>query len=184
MDPLLPLWSRTQLDDGTWTEWTLENWGSCPDESELLALIEHEWTSLQLDSPEVSIQPATGQVIATVPTIAYADGSPRSHAATLLGADVEIRATPTTFTWAWGDGEVTVTEDAGAPYPDQTVSHAYGRALDEASIVLETTWTGEWRVAGGTWTGFDESIVTTAPGIVLEVLQPRARLVDGPLTTG
>ncbi|WP_156162233.1 zinc transporter [Demequina iriomotensis] len=181
MTPILPLWSRT-LVDGAWTDWALETWYSCPSESELMALIEHEWTTLHLDSPVVTLQPGTGQVLATVPTIAYADGDVRSHSAVLLGAQVDIRATPATYTWDWGDGESTTTSDPGAPYPHETVSHAYGRALDAATVTLETVWTGQYRVAGGTWLDFDASVATDSAGITLEVLHPRVYLVDGPLT--
>ncbi len=181
MNPIAPLWMREQLADGTWTSWTVVAWYSCPSEADLFALIEREWTELRPDPSEVSLQPATGVVYATVPTIAMADDGLRHHSAVLLGADVDIRATPSTFTWAWGDGEQTTTSDPGAPYPDATVTHAYGRALDSATVTLTTTWAGEYRVADGTWSAFDTTIATTSPGITLAVLHPRAVLVEGPL---
>ncbi|WP_062460663.1 hypothetical protein [Demequina soli] len=160
----------------------MATWYTCPAESDLLALIEHEWTSLHLDAPAVTLQPGTGQVIATVPTIAFADAAVRDHAAVLLGAQVEIRATPSRFTWSWGDGDSTTTDDPGAAYPNATITHAYGRALDSATVILETLWSGQWRVAGGAWADFDTTIATVSPGIDLEVLHPRAHLVEGPLT--
>ncbi|WP_062529054.1 hypothetical protein [Demequina rhizosphaerae] len=181
MTPIAPLWMREQLADGTWTSWAVVAWYSCPSEADLFALIEREWTELRPYPSEVSLQPATGVVYATVPTIAMADDGLRHHSAVLLGADVDIRATPSTFTWAWGDGEQTTTSDPGAPYPDATVTHAYGRALDSATVTLTTTWAGEYRVADGTWSAFDTTIATTSPGITLAVLHPRAVLVEGPL---
>ncbi len=181
MTPIPPLWMREQLDDGTWSAWTAVAWYSCPSEDDLFALIEREWTELRPDPSEMSLQPDTGVVYATVPTIAIADDGPRLHSAILLGADVDIRATPATFTWAWGDGAETTTADPGAPYPDATVTHAYGRALDTATVTLTTTWSGEYRVADGTWAPFDTTIATTSPGLTLTVLHPRAVLVEGPL---
>ncbi|MDQ1696727.1 MAG: hypothetical protein QOJ03_2080, partial [Frankiaceae bacterium] len=37
-----------------------------------------------------------------------------------------ITITPTSYDWTWGDGTVLVkTDDAGAPYPDGTLTHTY-----------------------------------------------------------
>ena|GEM_PF-4932934 len=179
---LPPLWVREQEADGTWGPWVIDGWYVCADDpGDLLAAIEREWTELRPLPTAVTLQPDTGRVYATVPTIAVAEDAPRYHSATILGAAVEIRATPASFTWNWGDGEVTTTADPGAPYPDATVTHAYGRALDEATVVLSTTWSGEYRIASGEWADFDSTITTTSPAITLEVLHPRTRLVDGPL---
>ncbi|WP_156155759.1 hypothetical protein [Demequina phytophila] len=180
MTPLLPTWWR-ELIDGVWTGWQVATWYTCPNEQDLFALIEREWTELRPEPSEMSLQPGTGVVYATVPTIAIADDSQRFHNAILLGAEVEIRATPANYTWTWGDGEETTTDDPGAPYPNATVTHAYGRSLDAATVTLTTTWSGEWRAGGGTWSPFDTTIATTSPGVALEVLHPRAVLVDGPL---
>ncbi|WP_156159053.1 hypothetical protein [Demequina gelatinilytica] len=181
MDPLLPLWSRTLQADGTWGAWTMETGLGCPSQSDLLELIRHEWTQLHITAPPVSIQPGTGTVVATLPTVAFADAAPLTHGATLLGADVTIRATPTTYLWDWGDGDTTTTTDPGAPYPDDTVSHAYTRAADAATITLHTTWTGHYRIGAGAWTAFETTLTTDSTPIPLTVTHPRTRLVDGPL---
>ncbi|MFP5359566.1 MAG: hypothetical protein ACLGHM_03610 [Actinomycetes bacterium] len=177
MTPRMPLWVRQQADDGTWSPWTLLVWYTCPSEADLLALVEREWTELRPEPSRIALQPGDGRVYATVPTIAMADDSPQLHSAVLLGAEVDIRATPANYTWHWGDGETTTTSDPGAPHPNATVTHAYGRALDEATVSLTTTWAGEYRVAGGAWIAFDTVIDTSSPGVGIEVLHPRARLV-------
>lgn len=173
-----PLWMRTQLADGTWGPWEIVTWYTCPSEADLFAAIEREWTELRPEPTQVSLQPDTGRVYATVPTVAIADDSVRLHMATILGAAVTIRATPSRYQWAWGDGESTTTTDPGAPYPNATVTHAYGRAMDGATVTLTTTWTGEYRIGAGGWADFDTTIESASPGISLEVLHPRARLVD------
>lgn len=175
-----PLWMREQLADGTWGPWVVLTWYGCPSEADLLAAIEREWTELRPEPTRISFQPDTGVVYATVPTVAIADDSTRLHAAQILGAAVTIRATPARFTWTWGDGESTTTTDPGRPYPNATVTHAYGRALDSASVSLTTTWTGEYRIGAGTWADFDTSIATTSPAVSLQVLHPRSVLVAGP----
>ncbi len=181
MDPLLPLWSRTLQADGTWSAWTMETGIACPSESDLLALIRHEWTQLHIEAPPVSIQPGTGTVVATLPTVAYTSAEPLTHGAILLGAAVTIRATPTTYVWDWGDGDTTTTTDPGAPYPDHTISHAYTRAASAATITLHTTWTGHYRIGDGAWTAFDATLTTDSTPIPLSITHPRTRLVEGPL---
>ncbi|MDN4483780.1 hypothetical protein [Demequina lignilytica] len=177
MTPSFPLWMREQLADGTWSDWTLVSWYTCPSEGDLLALIEREWTQLRPEPSTVAVQPDGGWVYATVPTIAYAEDAPRLHGAVLLGADVTIRATPTRYTWRWGDGETLTTEDPGRPYPDATVSHAYGPTVTVATIALDTTWSGHYRIGDGTWEPFDTTITSTSAGPTLDVLHPRTHLV-------
>lgn len=177
MTPILPVWMREQDSDGSWGPWVPVTSYTCPSEADLLALVEREWTELRPEPSRIALQPGDGRVYATVPTIAMADDAPQVHSAVLLGAEVDIRATPANYTWHWGDGETTTTADPGAPHPNATVTHAYGRALDEATVSLTTTWAGEYRVAGGAWIAFDTVIDTSSPGIGIEVLHPRARLV-------
>ncbi len=178
--PTEPLWVRYALADGSWGPWELVTWYSCPSQQDLIAAIEREWTELRPQPTAISLQPDTGRVYATVPTIAIADPTARLHSAQVLGASVTIRATPAHYTWSWGDGESTTTDDPGAPYPHATVTHAYGRALDAATVSLTTTWSGEYRIGGGPWTDFDTTIATTTAGPTLEVLHPRSRLVAEP----
>lgn len=177
MTPAYPLWMREQLADGSWTDWTLVSWYTCPSEADLLALIEREWTRLRPEPSALAVQPDSGWVYASIPTIAYAEDAPRLHSANLLGADVTIRATPSRYTWRWGDGETLTTEDPGGPYPDSTVSHAYGPTVTSASISVETTWSGHYRIADGSWAPFDTTIASTTAGPTLEVLHPRTHLV-------
>lgn len=173
-----PLWIRTQSADGVWSEWTALRWYTCAGDEALLAAIEREWSTLVPTPGDIALQPNTGWVFATVPTIAIADDSPRSHQATLLGADVEIEATPSSFTWTWGDGESTTTTDPGAAFPRETVTHTYARAVDAATVGLTTTWSGRYRINGGPWIAFDSTITSASPSVTIEVLKPRSRLVD------
>ena len=83
----MPLWSRTQNADGTWSDWQVLNDYFCPGDAPLLAAIQREWTNLKPQPSDIALQPNTGWVIATVPTVAMAADAPRLHAAVLFGAD-------------------------------------------------------------------------------------------------
>jgi len=173
----LPIWRRTQNTDGTWTEWAVVQMYTCPGDAPLLAAIEHEWTQLRPQPSDIALQPNTGWVIATVPTVAMAEDAPRLHAATLLGAAVDIRATASGYRWEWGDGSHTSTSDPGRPYPHGTVTHTYPHASEEATVQLETTWTGEYRINGGPWRDFDTTISSESTPVDLAIYDPRSRLV-------
>ncbi|WP_062377126.1 hypothetical protein [Demequina pelophila] len=172
------LWMR-EFIDGVWTDWTIvQNAPGCPTPEQIRAALEREWTSLRPEPTQVTLQPDTGWVYATMPTIAIAEDNPRLHTATVLGAPVEIRATPSSFTWEWGDGESTTTTDPGRPYPNATVTYAYPLWVEQASVVLTTTWTGHYRISGGDWEPFSSTIASASPTIDLDVIRPRAVLVE------
>ena len=174
----LPIWARTQNADGTWTDWSIVRDYYCPGDAPLLAAIQHEWTQLQPQPSDINLEPNTGWVIATVPTIAMAGDAPRLHQATLLGADVDIRATASGYRWDWGDGSHTATRDPGRPYPNATLTHTYPHAAAQATVALTTTWSGEFRVNGGPWIDFDSTINSTSTPVDLVIYDPRSRLVS------
>ena len=173
-----PLWARTQNADGSWTEWSAVSWYYCPNNAPLLAAIQHEWTQLKPQPSDIALQPDTGWVLATVPTVAMANDAPRIHATTLLGAAVEIRATASGYRWQWGDGSATTTTDPGQPYPNATLTHTYPHASDEATVGLTTTWAGEYRINGGEWVDFASTISSDSTPVALQIYDPRSRLVD------
>jgi hypothetical protein len=174
----LPLWVRTQNADGTWTQWELVSGYTCPGDAPLLAAIQREWTQLQPEPSAINLQPNTGWVIATVPTVATAGDGPRLQSAVLLGADVDIRATAQEYRWEWGDGTHTSTTDPGQPYPNATLTHTYAHASDVVTVTLTTTWSGQYRVNGGPWVNFDSTINSDSTPVQLTIYDPRSRLVD------
>ena len=175
---LEPLFSRTQNDDGSWTPWTMVNYYTCPNNADaLIAAVQHEWSTLTPIPTSATIQPDSGWVYANVPTIAIADDGAQLHTATLLGALVDIRATPAHYTWMWGDGEQTVTEDPGSPYPNATLTHTYAHQQGDVTLNLETSWAGEYRINGGAWSAFGSNIASDSPPINLEVRNPHSQLV-------
>jgi len=174
----LPWWFRTQGADGYWSEWQIYRDYTCPTDAPLLAAIQREWTQLHPQPSDIALQPNTGWVIATVPTVAMAGDATRLHQATLLGAAVDIRATASGYRWDWGDGSHTQTSDPGRPYPHATLTHTYPHASAAATVALTTTWTGQFRINGGAWMPFDSTITSASTPVNLVVYDPRSRLVD------
>lgn len=163
---------------GVWSPWELFHWDVCFVPPELIVSIQEEWDSLTPTPTPLNLQPDTGWVYTTVPTIAFTDDAPLIHHATLLGVPVRIRATPSGFTWTWGDGSVTRTVDAGSPYPDYSLSHTYMYREGEVDVALETTWSGDYSVNGGPWIDITGTIKTQSGPVTIDVRDPQSRLVD------
>ncbi|WP_062213704.1 hypothetical protein [Demequina oxidasica] len=154
------------------------SWYVCADNTdELLAAIEHEWATLTPTPSAARLQPDAAWVYANVPTIALADDTPVVHRANLLGEDVQIRATPANFTWTWGDGESTVTDDPGSPYPNPTLTHTYAHQEGHVTVNLGTSWNGQYRIGDGEWVPFGTAITSESPPITIEIRNPHSQLV-------
>jgi hypothetical protein len=60
-----------------------------------------------------------------------------------------ITITPAHYAWAWGDGSADLrTDDAGAPYPDGTLTHTYSVAGRMAGS-LTAQWAATYTIAAG-----------------------------------
>ena len=60
----------------------------------------------------------------------------------IIGETVDVALRPG-FIWSFGDGSIWATTHPGAPYPNQSITHAYSKAGTYA-VVLLTTWNGSF----------------------------------------
>ncbi len=100
---------------------------------------------------------------------------------TLVGFAVDVKVTPTAYTWHWGDGTSTRTQTPGHPYPSKAVTHTYARATHGGAMVLrvDTTYTATYRVDGGAWQQIPDPLTITGPPTSLPVKEATAVLVAG-----
>lgn len=155
------------------------DFGSCGD-AVTPVLTAEEFRRLPLPAPAVHMQPDTGWVLVNKETIAYTDPTPVTLTTQLLGRTVTVEATPSRFTYEWGDGSrPVVTSDPGAPYPAFDVFHVY-EDLGSVAITITTEWSGRYQVEGDPqWREVTGTATTTATGPVFEVREVRTRLVTG-----
>jgi len=66
----------------------------------------------------------------------------------IIGEVIDVALRPG-FVWQWGDGEVFQTNEPGAPYPNQKVTHTYKRP-GTYTITLIATWNGNFKHNGAT----------------------------------
>ena len=124
------------------------------------------------------MQPAGGTTLVNFPTNFYTDNAtPTRQQVTLLRQRVLIEATPTTYTWHYGDGDSSSTDTPGAPYPTLDVTHDY-RSVDTFQTRLDTTYTGRYQVNGGPWIAIPETLTVTGTTQALATVEASPTLVD------
>lgn len=81
------------------------------------------------------------------------DLAPVTARAGVRGLTVTAQASPTSYTWAFGDGTTRTTQHPGRPWTKRengNVGHLYEtKGRYEPSVTV--TWTARWRINGGPW---------------------------------
>lgn len=175
--PVEPLWRRTRFTTASaWTEWRNVVGWTCPSEY-LAAFTAEDFRRLPLAPPPLTIQPARAEHLVNMPTIVYTTPTAQLLTTDLLGYPIEVEATPTSYTWDFGDGTVLTTTTPGHPYPDHDVAHPYIQPGTYA-ITLTTTWTGRYRLAGTTtWATVTGTATTTTTSTPITAVEAPTHLV-------
>lgn len=183
-----PRFVRSRPVGGTEADWTPWEWTgtfACldpeqPSPEQILTTLERDLASLAIPPSPVRIQPDQDWTYVNLDTIVMTDPDPVTLTTTVLGVAVEVRVTPTSYQWDFGDGtDPLTTTDPGKPYPDHTVAHSYART-GEFPITLTTTWTGEFRTSGSAWQAIPGSTTTTSSHEPLTLVERRTRLTTQP----
>lgn len=169
---VMPMWRRARIaPTAPWGEWQNVDPGGCGVDM-LPQLTEADFRRLPLPSPALTLQPDRGWVLINVPTIVTTDPSPVTLQTELLGYPITVEATPTSWTYNFGDGHTLTTTSPGRPYPHHDLAHEY-TAPGRATITLTATWTGRYQINDmPTWhtiTGTATTTTTSAPFTVEEV---------------
>jgi len=116
----------------------------------------------------VSVQPGE-RTLVNADTVFSTSPVPFDHSVTLLGFDVDLVATPTSYTWHHGDGTSRSTSKPGRPYPAFDVTHRYRKAAEVVRPSVDVTYQVRYRVDGGAWTTISQTITAPGPAAELEV---------------
>jgi hypothetical protein len=112
-----------------------------------LSSLVHDSFVKDLPALRLRTAPETG-ILAQLPVV-FDTGQPAEGFAAsyrLLDEDVAITGR-THWTWLFGDGGTTATDDPGGTYPHMTVSHAYRRA-GSIPVRVEADWSASFTVDG------------------------------------
>ncbi|MDT0166468.1 PKD domain-containing protein [Actinotalea sp. AC32] len=178
VDPLL----RSSVDPATGDpvgDWQLVDEGGCLEEGGDVVVVRQEDLRRLPITPSVPrYQPVDGRGLVGKDLIVYTDPTPQELTTSVLGVPVTVRVTPVRWSWDFGDGQAPlVTDSAGAPYPDHTVSRPYAD-VGTYEVRVTTTWRGEYRIAGdGPWLPVTGTATTTSAPFTATVEEAPSRLV-------
>lgn len=136
-------------------------------------------TLLVLD-PEIRSDNA-GRGVRNAETNFYADAQTRHLVTTLNGVEVELRATPVSYHWDYGDGTpARITTVAGHAQPEfnapTPTSHVY-EDTGRYEVTLTTVYIGEYREAGGDWVLIPGTITLGATPVTADIWKTVTRNV-------
>jgi len=133
---------------------------------------------------ELGIQPVGGRTLINFETNFFTSTTEAQvQTVTLLGRQVEIRATPESYTWHWGDGsEAEATTNPGSEHVDgkpHAVFHVYTDAGVKVRPSLDVTYTGEFRIEGQgpEWQPIAPTLTVEGEQVALQVVSARVQLV-------
>lgn len=133
---------------------------------------------LLVDGSGITRQPPGSQVLVNLDAIVYTTDAPRTLTTQVNATPVTVQATPTSYTWTWGDGASTTTTDPGAAYPNQTVTHRYASTAQDVTISLTTTWTATFTPDGQDTQPVTGTITTTDTTAPFDVVRTISYLTD------
>ena len=180
LEPVPPVWHRSRATPTSpWLQWNLALGWTCPQDA-VPTFTETDFRRLPLAPQAITVQPDRPDVFVNMPTIVYTDPAVQAFATTLAGFPIEVEATPTTYTWDFGDGSAPIaTTSPGHPYPDHDVAYPYPRE-GTFTITLTTTYSGRYRLAGSTtWLPVVGTATTTSTAGPLTPEEHETHLVHG-----
>ncbi|MBO0898920.1 hypothetical protein J1G43_02930 [Cellulomonas sp. zg-ZUI22] len=176
---VMPMWRQSRATPtAAWGSWEQIDEGGCGVDL-LPELTAEGFRRLPLPAPALTMQPDRGWVLVNIETITHTDPTPVTLRTELLGYGITVEATPTRWTYDYGDGHTLATTSPGRPYPAHDVFHRY-ETPGSATITLTAEWTGRYQVDGHpTWRDVDGTATTTASTPPFSVEERTSRLVSG-----
>jgi hypothetical protein len=140
------------------------------------ALVASAMKTIPLPPSVLEVEPPNGRTLVNFDTNFFTTTQPFDTTLALLGQRVDLHITPAQFTWQFGDGESSSTNEPGAPYPALDVTHAY---LTKGHVApsVDTTYTAQFRVNGGPWRDVPGTVTIAGAPVDLQVLTATPVLV-------
>ncbi|WP_100415288.1 hypothetical protein [Mumia flava] len=138
---------------------------------------------LPLPRADINVQPS-GTTLVNLDTVFSTKAPSFERTVTIFSQQVAVTATPTAYTWHFGDGTTRTTDHPGRPYPALDITHAYARADRTFRPRVAVTFTISYSVDGGPTLTLDQTITTDGPAVALETREAVPVLVDDPAGAG
>lgn len=135
---------------------------------------------LEVSPAVTAVEPAPDTLVG-LHTNMYASAEDQVFDIELAGFPVQVRVTPASYTWDYGDGTTFgPTELSGGPLPAGSwdeptdTSHQYADTGD-VSVVLTTEFAGEYSISGGPWLPVDGTSTVSSDPVALSVWRSTVR---------
>ncbi|WP_162599964.1 hypothetical protein [Nocardioides solisilvae] len=137
---------------------------------------------IPLPASEVVVQPPGGETLVDLDTVYSTPSTAFNRTVTILGRQVTLHVSPSSFTWRHGDGTTQTTTHPGQVWSrtapaDALVRHVYTRAAADLRVSVDTTWTATWDLDGVSQGTVPGSVTRSGPPARLTVLEARPVLV-------
>ena len=185
-EELVNVYTRRERWDGTqWvplTDWVLTPPPRClpPDAEPARPTQQQVWDAIVefgLPGGRTELNPPGGRTLINLPTNFYTTrGAIPPFDLDVAGFTVQIRATPESYEWHFGEGASRTTLYAGRPYPDGTIFHTYEHTgTHQVSVTVR--YTVEWQFGGDGWQTIPAPIQAgDSPAVDLTVVESRSLL--------
>lgn len=134
------------------------------------AMVATAFQRLPMPAFKSQVQPAA-KTLVNFDTIFFTSARPFNRDVTILGQNVNLRITPSRFTWHYGDGTSASTTSPGAKYPRKDVVHRYQQAHVTVNHHLTINWSARWRLNGGAWQDVNGTATSTGPNTALRIAE-------------
>jgi hypothetical protein len=131
--------------------------------------------------PGILIEPGSWS-LPRVPTNIFSNAGVQSQSGTLLGWPIEVRFTPQSFRWSYGDGASATVSQAGSSWGSSqfgqtSTSHVYA-APGTYSVTLQVDYSVSYRFDQGGFVSLVGTVSRTGPPATLKILRVDSVLVD------
>ncbi|RRC95115.1 hypothetical protein [Schaalia canis] len=114
---------------------------SPPEEIPPIDLLYHALSQARIEGAGLQVQPHLRAYVG-VPTLVHATQPTRSETLHILGYDVTVSFSASSYKYDFGDGlPPLITTDPSGPYPISRLRHTYQQPFTSQTVALETTWT-------------------------------------------
>lgn len=147
--------------------------------------IREAFTTLTWPAADLIIDPDPRTLVNTDTAFHTNRTQPVTQTITLLGTEITLQATPTTWTWHWaqpGDPATPTdltphtTTTPGTPRPHPTITHTYTRK-GQTHPSVDVTYTGQYQIANGPWHPITNTHTVPGTPTPLTIHQARPRLI-------
>lgn len=143
----------------------------------VITVTQQDFASLPVRPARAHAGPDVGYLPVNMDLIVYAESTEQTLDTVPLGTPVQVRATPVSYHWDFGDGSTLDTARPGRPYPANDLTHRY-QHQGWYDITLTTTYAGEFSVAGGPWQDIDGTVTVASEPVALYSKSFASRRVD------